>query len=115
MAPVYWRASEWRWVGVTAAGVALAYYVDNPVRDHFAKKGLPLGSDTRGLRDAAPLAVLLGGTLASGLLANDETLTRTSVDMTEALLLGSRVVSGLTRLLRMIAEDAVATVFRLAM
>jgi membrane-associated phospholipid phosphatase len=89
VAPLHWDAKDWQWFGVTVAGVAAAYSVDDRVRGHFAPPTLRRGGDPHEFRDAAPLAALTAGTLAFGLLRRDAALTGTGADMVEAVGLGA--------------------------
>lgn len=81
-APVHWDASDWLFLGGSAAAIEVARSFDGRVRDHFAPAGPAgvMGSDTNSIRDAIPAASLVVGTwlvseLTDNSFANTEAYT----------------------------------------
>jgi membrane-associated phospholipid phosphatase len=93
-APLHWDARQWTIASGVVAGIAASHALDSTVRDQFA----PIGSapSRRGpTRDVLPLAALVGGTFAVGVLGNNQPLLRTGWDMGEAMVFTSVSTSAL--------------------
>jgi membrane-associated phospholipid phosphatase len=73
-APLHARRQQWTRFGAVLGTVALAYQLDDDVRDHFGTVTAPAGTspDTNDARDAAPAALALGGTWIAAVLADED-------------------------------------------
>ncbi len=88
-APLHWDSTDWRWAGGAVVSIAAAYSLDNSVRDHLAPNGVSIKANSGSVGDAIPLAAMLVGTFAMGILRHDQQTTNTAWDMGEAVVLGS--------------------------
>jgi membrane-associated phospholipid phosphatase len=84
--PLRWDLKDWGLFGGTLAAVALAHHYDSDVRTHFVKgSNAPLdGSDPNSLKDFAPTAVVLGGTLVYSWFSGDRAAHTAAWGMAEA-------------------------------
>ena len=85
-APLRWDSADWLYFGGAAAAVAAAHQFDGNVRRHFATGpgSLNGGKDPNSLRDAAPAAVLAGGTWLFATLIDDSAGRVEAYTMVEA-------------------------------
>ena len=85
-APLHAERQQWVRFGATLGAVALAYQLDDDVRDHFGTVTAPLGAsaDTHDARDAAPAVLALGGTWLAAVLADEDDGRREAGTMLEA-------------------------------
>ena len=95
LAPLHWDSHDWVLAGEAAAATAAAYSVDSRVRHAFAPAHSTVNGDPHSVRDNAPAAAMILGTLATGLLGDAPELRATSRDMTEAFVLASGSAFGL--------------------
>jgi membrane-associated phospholipid phosphatase len=93
-APLHWEAREWAIAGEFALGIAASHLLDGTVRDQFAP-GDPLAATRHRTRDGLPLAALVAGTFAAGILGGNKQLVHTGLDMGEAIVLTSITTKGL--------------------
>jgi membrane-associated phospholipid phosphatase len=89
-APLHASRAQWARFGVAVGAVALAYQLDDDVREHFATTTFPVGAspDTRDSRDAAPAALALGGTFLAAVIMDEEDGRREAGAMLEAAAFG---------------------------
>ena len=87
-APVRWRGREWLQFGAVVAAVGTAYQYDNRVRSHFVSKlgANPPQFDIENAQDAAPAALVLGGTWLAATLSHSEDSHREAAAMLRAAL-----------------------------
>src|ERR1700761_492917 len=84
-APVRWDLHDWLVFGGTIAVVGASHELDGRVRDHFAGRSPVLdGKDTNSVRDAAPAAALVVGTLGLGLVLDNSEGRNEAYRMLEA-------------------------------
>ncbi len=81
-APLRWKQHDWTVAGGVALGIGAAYSVDSQARDQFNPVGSPHKS---GARDALPLAAMVAGTFAVGVLGGKQEVLDTAWDMGEAI------------------------------
>ena len=89
--PLRWDSIDWLYFGGAAAAVAAAHQFDGNVRRHFATGpgSINGGKDPNSLRDAAPAAVLAGGTWVIAALIGDSAGRVEAYTMLEAAALSS--------------------------
>jgi membrane-associated phospholipid phosphatase len=84
-APARWDSHDWLLFGGTIAAIGASHELDGKVRDHFAGKSPVLdGKDTNSLRDAAPAAALVVGTLGLGFVFDNASGRNEAYRMLEA-------------------------------
>jgi membrane-associated phospholipid phosphatase len=85
-APLHAGRQQWVRFGATLGVVALAYQLDDDVRDHFGTVTAPLGTsaDTHDARHAAPAVLALGGTWIAAVLGDEDDGRREAGAMLEA-------------------------------
>ena len=85
-APLHARRQQWTRFGAALGAVALAYQLDDDVREHFGTVTAPVGTspDTSDARDAAPAVLALGGTWVAAVLADEDDGRREAGAMLES-------------------------------
>ncbi|HUQ50975.1 MAG TPA: phosphatase PAP2 family protein [Gammaproteobacteria bacterium] len=85
-APLHAERKQWVRFGAALGAVAVAYQLDDDVRDHFGTVTVPVGTsaDTHDARDAAPAALAVGGTWLAAVLSDQDDGKREAGAMLES-------------------------------
>lgn len=85
-APLRARRAQWVRFGAAMGAIAVAYQLDDDVREHFDTPLAPSGvtPDTKDTEHAAPAALMLGGTWLAAAVLDDDDGRREAGSMLEA-------------------------------